>query len=455
LAIESLFFDICPMRDFEQVLAYLYQRLPMYQRVGQQALKRYDLDKITQFSAAFGNPHQGIQFIHVAGTNGKGSVSSMLASVLMEAGYNRVGLYTSPHLQCFTERIRINGQPVPRSWVVDFVNTHQELIEELEPSFFECTCVMAFLYFQQQAVDWAVIEVGLGGRLDSTNIITPKLSVITSISYDHKEVLGDTLGLIAGEKAGIIKFQTPVVIGQDHPETRPVFTAKAAQMRAPIHFAPDHWTLERLLSTSAHLSTQSLRVWHQGKLSYADLQCDLTGAYQIQNIATVLESVEQLNALHQPNMKYINEQAILRGLSHVRRNSGLRGRMEYLQDKPLVIADVAHNPEGVAAVIAEVLALSFRQLHIIFGVVAEKDLNAVLALLPTFANYYFTQPNVPRALSVDKLAEQAVSYQLISSTYDEASTAYTAALQAADTEDVVLIIGSLFLVGELLPPVDE
>jgi dihydrofolate synthase/folylpolyglutamate synthase len=434
------------MTSFQQTLDYLYTRLPVFHRQGPAALKP-SLDNTLRLCAALGDPQHRFKSIHIAGTNGKGSVSSMLASILMEAGLQKVGLYTSPHLKSFTERIRISGQNIPEDWVVAFVARVKPLIEAIEPSFFELTVAMCFDYFAQQGVDVAVIEVGLGGRLDSTNIITPQLSVITNISFDHMELLGDTLDKIAAEKAGIIKPGVPAVVGEALPETRPVFDAVAARNQAPIRYARDEYDV-RLLDWN--IRTQTLQVTHRESGRSRVVATDLTGGYQLHNVRTAVAATDSLNTLGYK----LPDDVLLQGLANVRRNSGLRGRMDILAEAPLTIADVAHNQAGITTVIQQITSLRQtahkKQLHVVYGMVKDKDASKVLSLLPRDARYYFVQPDLPRALPAQELQQKAQAHGLGGAFYPTVAAGLAAARGAAHPDDLILITGSIFVVAEAI-----
>ena len=376
--------------------------------------------------------------IHVAGTNGKGSCSHTLAAILQSAGY-KVGLYTSPHLVDFRERIRINGTPVSQEYVIDFVKNHRSFFEPLHPSFFELTTAMAFNYFAEQQVDVAVIEVGLGGRLDCTNIIQPDLCLITNISFDHVQFLGDTLAKIASEKAGIIKPGTPVIIGETTSETKPVFAKKAAQEKAPIHFAE-----EEMLLHDSNISQQGKRIY-QTK-DYADLEGELGGLCQIKNTNTLLSAIRVLQ-----NIGYnIKETHVREGFSSVCSLTGLMGRWQKIQDQPLMICDTGHNKGGIQYIVEQISNQNYRQLHIVMGMVNDKDISGVLAMLPKEATYYFTKASVNRALSEKEIQNLAGKAGLHGKTYPSVKEAVEAAKNNAHAEDFIFIGGSTFIVADLL-----
>lgn len=413
----------------------------MFTRVGAVALKK-DLHNTIAMCAALDNPQAKFKSIHIAGTNGKGSTSHMLAAVLQKAGY-KTGLYTSPHLKDFRERIRINGKMVSKSFVKDFVKNQTEIIQETEPSFFEVTVAMAFDYFAKEKVDIAVIEVGLGGRLDSTNIITPELSVITNISLDHTNILGNTLPEIAFEKAGIIKKNIPVVIGERQSETENVFIQKAIQENSQITFAQDNLRLENLRQKNPLLSMDI----YQGKgLGYKNLALDLTGTYQSKNIVTVIQSILKLKELG----FNIPDKAIYSSLNKVKKLTGLQGRWQTLSTNPLVICDTGHNKAGITEVIQNINNTSFEKLHIVIGMVKDKDINGVLAILPKNAIYYFCEPDLERALPAKDLAEKAARFKLKGEIFINVKSALEAAKTKAKNNDLIFVGGSTFVVAEIL-----
>src|SRR5690554_171167 len=389
----------------------------MFQRVGGSAYKP-DLTNTLSLAAYLGNPHLQFKSIHVAGTNGKGSTSSMLASVLQEAGY-KVGLYTSPHLKDFRERIKINGKPISEEEVIRFVESHKTFFENHQLSFFEMTVGMAFQYFAAQEVSIAVIEVGMGGRLDSTNIIQPLISVITNIGLDHTQFLGNTLTEIASEKAGIIKKKIPVVIGETQPETEVVFLQNAEENNSEIYFADAQ--------------------------NYPSCRLDLKGIYQQKNLKTVLKTLEVL----QPDFKILQE-AITLGLQNVIYNTGLMGRWQQLRQNPKVICDTAHNKEGLSYVMQQLSEEQYEKLHIILGVVSDKDLHSVLPLFPKNAHYYFCKPDIPRGMDASDLRQQAMAFGLSGNVYTSVMKAYESALKAANERDMIFVGGSTFVVAEII-----
>ena len=431
-------------QTFTQTLDYLYGLLPAYQKQGASAFKK-DLSNIKELCWELGLPQWQINSIHIAGTNGKGSVASMLTSILMKAGY-KVGLYTSPHLHEFTERIRINGKEIPRKEVVAFVQDNRMLIEKVEPSFFELTVAMAFDYFARMEVDIAVVETGLGGRLDSTNILTPEMSIITNISYDHQALLGDTLAEIAGEKAGIIKKYTPVVIGESDEETQAVFLAKAGVEEAPLVFADQEMKAE-LISQDWDSQTIALS-WEDeyGDEEMEQYKLDLTGNYQINNVRTVIAAVRVLRE----DGWEIDEKALKKGLRSVCKTAGLRGRMEKLGEKPLILCDTGHNEAGVQAASRQLKEKFDGQIHIVWGMVSDKDHVRVLAHLPRDARYYWVTPEINRGLSALSLQLKAEALGLNGGIFDGVEEGLKAALEVASEEDLIFIGGSTFVVGEAL-----
>ncbi len=425
---------------YQETLEYLFQQLPMFSRIGAAAYKA-DLTNTIALCEALGNPHKKFKSIHIAGTNGKGSTSHMLAAILQQAGYT-TGLYTSPHLKDFRERIKVNGEMCEEGFVVEFTEKIKPLLEAIQPSFFEITVAMAFEYFVHRKIDIAIVEVGLGGRLDSTNIITPELCVITNIGLDHVQMLGDTLEKIAFEKAGIIKPGIPVIIGQALPQTKPVFEEKAATENAPIIFAEDKiwvtgwdYTHHQIAITVADKHTDERKTYG----------LDLPGVYQTKNLPAVIEAAHQL----QLQGWKITEEHIAKGLAHTKKITGLHGRWDVVQHNPTVVLDVGHNADGLK-LIAEQLELStYQTLRIVIGMVKDKDVATAIALLPTYATYYFTKAQIPRAMPEDELAVIAAGVGLQGHTYPNVISALNAAKQHAHKDDMILVCGSVFLVGEV------
>lgn len=426
--------------NYQQTLDYMYARLPMFSRVGSDAVKS-GFANIIALCEILGNPHQKTKFIHVAGTNGKGSVSHMLAAVLQSAGY-RTGLYTSPHLKDFRERVKVNGQMIDESRVVDFIERIKPFIESIQPSFFEITVAMAFDHFAAEGTDIAIIETGLGGRLDSTNIIEPVLSVITNIGWDHVQILGDTLEKIAMEKAGIIKPNIPVVVGEKKAETEDVFRDKAAATGSALFFAGDHYHVENWMYEDEMLLVE---VSEPGKTDHRKYGLDLNGQYQIKNLVTVLESCRQLRAAGY----HLAEEAIVQGLKHVRKQTGLHGRWETIQHNPRIVLDVAHNESGMQELLNQLEISTYHQLHIILGMVKDKDVDTVLNMLPHNAVYYFTSAHIPRALDAAILKNKAALCGLRGHVFEDVNVAIAAAKAHAHKDDLILVCGSVFLVGEV------
>lgn len=426
---------------YQQTLDYLFERLPMYQRVGAAAYKA-NLDNTHKIIELLGKPHLKLKCIHVAGTNGKGSSSHMLAAVLQQSGY-KTGLYTSPHLIDFRERIKINGKMIPKKQVIDFVMKYKEAFELIEPSFFEWTVGLAFDYFAQEEVDVAIIEVGLGGRLDSTNIINPKATLITNISFDHMNLLGDTLEKIAFEKAGIIKPRVPVVISQYQSETAPLFNSIAKELKSPIEYGDKNYKVIESKFMNGLLHTKVLNKTTNEIRTY-DL--DLTGNYQLKNllgVLTVLEFIEKAGFIIEPE----NIQLALRQASQL---TGLMGRWQKLGEKPLIIADTGHNEDGIKQIIENFKTLSYSHLHLVFGAVNDKDISKILSLLPKDANYYFVKANVPRALDEAELLGHATKYKLQGKAFATVEAGINAAKKAAKKTDLIFIGGSTFVVGDAL-----
>lgn len=424
--------------NYQETLDFLYEQLPMFQRVGDQAYKK-DLSNTLALLESIGNPHHSLRSIHIAGTNGKGSVTHILAAVLQETGL-RVACYTSPHYKDFRERIKINGELIPESFIVEFVSKNLQSIQKIQPSFFEITVVMAFAYFAEAGVDVAVIETGMGGRLDSTNVITPLLSIITNISFDHQQFLGDTLAKIAFEKAGIIKPSIPVLIGELQSETHPVFIKRANEDKSDLYYAKDLVTIQDFTSS---FSGSSFKLVFEDKI--LELKTDLSGEYQEKNIRTALAAIELLR-----DQFSIDDRVIINGLQSARTKTYFLGRSMQLNEKPLVVLESAHNEAGIKELIKTLCKTEYNKLHFVYGTVADKDLSQVFPLLPVDASYYFCQANIPRAMPSNLLIEKARLYGLQGSNYPSVELAYRAALQQASQDDMVLVSGSIFVVAELL-----
>ena len=421
----------------------------MYHRVGAAAFKK-DLTNTLALCEHLGNPHQKIRTIHVAGTNGKGSVSHFLSAICQSAGL-KVGLYTSPHYKDFRERIRINGAYIPKRKVVDFVDRNKAAIEQISPSFFEMCVAMAFDHFAKEKVDIAIIEVGLGGRLDSTNVIQPLLSVITNISFDHVDMLGDTLPLIAGEKAGIIKPGIPVVIGETHPETAPVFLEKAVQTGSSITFADQHYQV------LTHEGQSGYAVVKNGKKWLDTLETEVSGPYQLKNIATALQAVEILETvpefcklLEAKGLSSLAPECILNGFGHLRALTRMQGRWQVIGTQPTILCDSAHNEAGIQLAFGQVAQMPHQRLHIVTGFVNDKDLQKALSRFPTTARYYFAKANIPRGLDAGVLKSEAAQYGLHGRAYSSVKNALKGAKRNAGAEDLILVIGSIFVVAEVI-----
>jgi dihydrofolate synthase/folylpolyglutamate synthase len=416
----------------------------MFQRVGPQAFKK-DLGNIIRACQALGNPHQQFNCIHIAGTNGKGSVAHFLAAVFTAAGY-KTGLYTSPHYKDFRERIKIDGQLIPKKYIVDFVSQHKTIFEEIKPSFFEWTAALAFDFFANEKVDMVIIETGLGGRLDSTNIVTPMMSVITNIGFDHVDILGDTLPLIAAEKAGIIKPNTPVIIGESHPETAPVFIEKAKKENAPIYFA-DQLLNADLIKKEKDYSIY--RIMENDKTLFKELQLQHQGRYQQKNIITSIYSLLIFKNKHPEWFPNFNE-SIRYGLSNLKKLSSFIGRWDIISTDPLIIVDSAHNEDGIQQAINALNELKFDHLHFVIGVVSDKSHNKTFSLLPKNSTYYFAKANIPRGLDATELRQKAAQFNLFGKSYSSVKKALAAAKKSANKKDLIFVGGSIFTVAEVL-----
>lgn len=427
--------------NYQETLQWMFDKLPMYQRIGGAAYKA-NLNNTIQLLELLNQPQKKFKTVHIAGTNGKGSVSHLIASVLQDAGY-KTGLYTSPHLKDFRERIRINGEMIPTENVTNFIDKYRSEFEKMELSFFEMSVGMAFQYFADEKVDVAIIETGMGGRLDSTNIIQPLLSVITNIGYDHMQFLGNTLPLIAAEKAGIIKHKTPVIIGETQIEVKTVFDEKAAQMQSKITFA-DHIFDANKMQT-ADSSVQIFDIWKDSNLYIDQLEISLLGAYQKKNIITAVCALDHLKQHFE-----ISETDIRDGFANVVRKTGLMGRWQIMCRNPLAIADTGHNVDGLKEVVYQLRMMHYDHLHFVLGVVNDKSIDAMLQLLPRQATYYFCKADIPRGLAAEILAEQAFEIGLRGRVYDSVRDAYFSALNAARPSDLVFVGGSTFVVAEVV-----
>ena len=426
--------------DYQQTLDYLFSRLPMFSRIGAAAYKA-DLSNTIELCNSLCNPQQKFKTVHIAGTNGKGSVSHMLAAILQTAGY-KTGLYTSPHLKDFRERIKIDGKTVSEEFVIDFTNKIKTQIEKLEPSFFEITVAMAFDYFAQEKVDIAIIETGMGGRLDSTNIITPEVSVITNIGFDHMQFLGDTLEKIAFEKAGIIKQGIPVVIGETLLETKPVFEKIAEERKTDLLLANENAEVKDTNWKQNHLFVQVVDTENQKSSIY---ELDLPGIYQTNNLLTVLATYKQLKE----KGWNIADEHLREGLKNVKKLTGLFGRWDIVNTNPMLVLDVAHNAQGIKQLIQQIALTPHKNLHIILGMVNDKDHDEVLRLLPKDVIYYFTKAEIPRALPEEELANKASKHNLKGKSFMNVNAALYSASLKASKDDLIIVCGSIFLIGEI------
>lgn len=432
------------MTAYEQTLAYMFDCLPMFHRVGAAAYKA-NLDNTIALNTLSGNPQTKFPSVHIAGTNGKGSVSHMIASILQTHGL-KTGLYTSPHLKDFRERIRVNGKMIPKNKVVSFVNSYKKNFDTIHPSFFEITFALAMEYFSEQQVDIAVVETGMGGRLDSTNTVRSILSIITNIGLDHTQFLGDTLQKIAGEKAGIIKPGIPVIIGKTQSETRDVFHETALKNKSTITFADSIYKVANFRFINKPPFGSTFDLFRNEKPYMKAVYSALGGIYQQENIQTVFAATEVLRSLGYK----IEDQQILQGLRNVIKNTGLQGRWQVLGEKPLTICDTGHNKDGITNVVEQLRQIKFNKLHIVFGMVSDKDIPGILSLLPKDAAYYFCKPNIPRGLDVSELKKAADTLGLKGSAYESVSLALKSARKHAQADDLIYIGGSTFVVAEVL-----
>jgi len=427
--------------NYEETIDYLFAKLPMFSRIGAAAYKA-DLTNTIFLCNALNNPQNNFKSIHIAGTNGKGSTSHMLAALLQQQGY-KTGLYTSPHIKDFRERIRINGEPISKEFVIDFTERTQSLCAEIKPSFFELTVAMAFEYFSENKVDIAVIETGLGGRLDSTNIIHPILSVITNIGMDHINLLGNTLEQISFEKAGIIKENTPVIIGECLPQTKPVFESKASEMNVMPIYAETLYQVDKIDTSK---NTATYKITDTSNLHSEVFELDLMGAYQIKNLKTVLAAEKMLHQLG----FYISNENEKYALANVKKLTGMRGRWDVLGHSPTIIHDVGHNKDGISEIIKQLKQeYPKAKYHFVLGFVHDKDISEVLALFPKDANYYFTNAHIPRALSFDALKSTANEIGLLGEGYDYVNVAIESAKNNSKQEDVIVVCGSFFIIAEI------
>ena len=432
--------------NYQQTLDYMYSRLPMFQRIGSAAYKA-NLDNTVALCKLLGNPEREFKTIHVAGTNGKGSTSHLIASILQCSGY-KVGLYTSPHLKDFRERIKINGEKIPEQVVTQFIEDHivPAVNNQLELSFFEMTVGLAFDYFAKENVDVAVIEVGLGGRLDSTNVIIPELSIITNISFDHKALLGNSIEAIAKEKAGIMKPSIPVIIGEKQEESKHVFIEKSAAINAPLIFASDVYKATNIRHLKTEKLVLTMDIMRKGNLFFSNIESELLGLYQQKNIPTVICAVDELRKKD----FYIPESCLRNGIKNVINKTGLLGRWQILNEHPLTIADTGHNEAGIKEVLAQIASTKHKQIHFVLGMVNDKDISTILSLLPKEAIYYFAKASIPRALDAEELASQAAIHQLKGNVYSTILEAFESAKTNAHEDDLVFIGGSTFTVAEVI-----
>lgn len=429
---------------YQETLDYMYSQLPMFQRIGGAAYKA-NLDNTIAILNLLKNPHHNFKSIHIAGTNGKGSVSHYLAAIFQSVGY-KCGLYTSPHLKDFRERIKINGEMIPKIKVIQFVETYKSDFEIIQPSFFEMTVGMAFKFFSDEKVDIAIIETGMGGRLDSTNLINPELSIITNISYDHTQFLGDTLEKIASEKAGIIKHGIPVVIGETHPETKTVFDLKAKEMNSSVYYADNEYFIDTYSYFQSNKQHYLEIVFNKAtKTKSIKLCSELLGIYQLKNLKTVLTAIDVLKKIGYK----INQSCIKNGIANVVNLTGLMGRWQIISKNPLTVCDTAHNENGIAEVLKQISISSFKNLHFVLGMVNDKEIDKVLNMLPKEAVYYFCKANIPRGLNEGILKEKAEKLGLKGESYKSVQKAVNAARKAANKDDMIYIGGSTFIVADV------
>ena len=429
--------------NYKETTQWLFDKLPMYQRMGKAAYKA-DLGNTVELLNLLNNPQEKFKTVHIAGTNGKGSVANIVASVLQEAGY-KTGLYTSPHLKDFRERIKINGEMIGEEDVINFVQSNLDDFGKIKPSFFEMTVGMAFDYFAKNKVDIAVVETGLGGRLDSTNIVNPLVSVITNIGYDHTQFLGDTLQKIAGEKAGIIKPDVPVIIGRKQFETKEVFEKKADETGSTLFYAEEHYDIKLLQSLKP--DEQSIDIWKNNEIFLEEVNSPLLGNYQQENIATALMTIEVLTT---SNNMVIEPGHIQEGIEYLHKNTGFIGRWHVLDTNPLTVCDTGHNEEGIKAVVQQIMSTTFDHLHFIFGMVNDKEPEKILALLPKNATYYFCKPDIPRGMDAEVLQQKAEDMGLTGLSYSSVDRAFSSAFNNARPRDLVFVGGSTFVVAEVV-----
>ncbi len=429
--------------DYKESISWLFDQLPMYQRIGKAAYKA-DLSNTVAILDAIGNPEKNVKAIHIAGTNGKGSVAHIIASILQEAGY-KTGLYTSPHLKDFRERIKINGQLIPEEKVTNFITIHKKSCVDIKSSFFEMTVGLAFKFFADEKVDFAVIETGLGGRLDSTNLCNPVVSVITNIGIDHTSFLGDTIEKIAYEKAGIIKHNIPVIIGKHQLGVDSIFDSFSSKQSSPIYYAEDEMELRTFQSDDEDI--QSMDVWYKNQKNITGLKSPLLGKYQEENICTALRVMQLLKEYELIELSSSN---ITEGVENIINNTGFYGRWQKLSSNPLTICDTAHNIDGIKAVIKQLEELNFSQLHFVLGLVNDKDVFSILTLLPNKATYYFCKPDIPRGMDEEELTRSGFKAGLNGKSYNSVTQAYHSAINNAGINDLVFVGGSTFVVSEVI-----
>ncbi len=432
------------MANYSRTLNYLFNHFPMFHSIGADAYKN-NLNNSITLSNIMGKPEQKFPSVHIAGTNGKGSVANMLASILQESGY-KTGLFTSPHLKDFRERIRVNGEMIPKEEVTSFVATHKKIFETIHPSFFEMTFALAMQYFADQKIDIAVIETGMGGRIDSTNIIQPILSIITNISLDHTQFLGSTLNEIAAEKAGIIKKGIPVLIGKSQPKTDNVFKNVAKSMNTDIQFADKIYKIEDLWSWSERPFGSVFTMNKYAVTKFKNMYCPLSGDYQRENLQTAFAATDILNE----KGITITKEGLSDGIANVLKNTGFKGRWQVRSRRPLTIFDTAHNEAGIKQVVSQINELKYNKLHFVLGMLGDKDVSKILCLLPKKATYYFCKPRLPRGLDQNVLAEQALEHGLIGRAFTSVNLAYNYARKSATKEDLIFVGGSSFVVAEVV-----
>ncbi len=429
--------------NYKETIQWLFQKLPMFQRMGKAAYKA-DLGNTVELLNLLDNPQHKFKVVHVAGTNGKGSVANIIASVLQDAGL-KTGLYTSPHLKDFRERTRINGEMIPENDVIDFVESHKTDFDKIKPSFFEMTVGMAFDFFANNNVDIALVEVGLGGRLDSTNVVNPLVSIITNIGFDHTQFLGDSLEKIAFEKAGIIKNNVPVVIGRKQAETNLLFENTATEKNAPLFYAEDHYDIKFLNNLKP--AEQFIDIWKNNEIFLEAVNSSLLGFYQQENIATALMALDILKTTYGFNIEPVN---IKEGIEYLHKNTGFIGRWHILDTNPLTICDTGHNEEGIKAVVQQIMSTNFDHLHFVFGMVNDKNPETILSLLPPNATYYFCKPDIPRGLDAEELQKKAEEHGLTGLSYSSVNKAFSSAFNNARPRDLIFVGGSTFVVAEVI-----